>query len=846
MAITDKAIDKWVRDPLFSIVKRFLNERLKIVREEGDLTDRILAEDRYLGMSPNDFIIESVLTGPDGVKRVCLVNKTRHFARVDMPVSGDKITLKEVLYDQDVNFVIVLNKDDFIDKFKKGQVQNKMLYLAWRNTYGFCVKNEDALDMKVISSLMKDIFFEHMSLERVDETTIDPETLTSGTVTLKDDVIPDSLLHVFIIENIMEELGIGKIKVEMATSYGGTRGGVIRAPITLTLNEQDITAAATITFTSPNHRIHFDRSTNKLECIFSIIRGSRTTILTENAVMQISYNGPEGVAVKDVPLVFTIHKDMVTEMTIHGHPVTMDVPSGMKMGIVVTGMISTEYIKFTLIPGTLRSMIYGINLNRKGDYSGGPLFVGPVSAVPPADGRLYDLVTGMFSHEKDGKITYGQVFIEIDIVQPRTQYTGLDELNIFKGVLIGQKDRGKVYAYSVSAEGVEVPGDSLVYDLGAMGSQGIANMLGPASNKTNIVGFVKEGSAPGLAVEETVQVRVGYPKNGLYYERVDPLTLKCFKPSDVQLVRVALPLVNLKKYDTAPLPFMVIVNGVNVTATVGHGVTEATNQVRRPVGYTIGPEFACQVLNVIGEGGKVKAVYNVDMMVDGAMNRYSFDQEYMLEKWTGNDTVFVPDTVAVKGKTGTSGKITGRMYYKDVLAGQTPALTAESTFIPGFAISPIQGSGNVTTINYYFTGTGSSGRSVLKIARKANPDPLDIATLNVDAIIIPVDGFSDVIAGETTVKTMKSTQVLYALEYDGVPVPVNDPRVTLTMVPPAEYVDKLSISTTNTTGFTVYVNMTVPVGETVPVGVTIELDFRPDGNTVIRRTRSTLLKIVAE
>lgn len=836
-----KVFPRWVKDPLYSCVKNFLQKRWDLIKQEGDLVDRNLAEDRYQGMSPASFIIESTHTTPDGVERACLIRRDRQFTRVDMVI--EKVNLRQVFDDQKVSYDTIMNKDDFIKKFKQNAVQGKLFYLTWRNGFGICISREEAQTLTKADELFNNVFFEELILNIEDN--VNPETLVTGTVVINDKALNPSVIQVFIIEDVIEVLQLDKIHHNFPPTMIAKRGEQVRHLMSLTVADDDVTANVNLVFTTSDGRVACSKSPNNLESVFDFIRGSSTAELTDTITIDMSTNYNGKIFTQKAVIQVTIAQDTLSSLKLTGYPVTVSCPSGMKMALVIKGTLNDAPINFSQAPSNLTSMLYGINLVSKGLYNGGLLYVGLVNKIVQPNEVFKDLVKGQFGYNEGSNAYKATAFIETEIVQPRTQYTQLDLVEPLVTTLSGVMNTEGELSYKVSCEGKVVPNTNLDYLNGVLGARRLLEIQTTRSVDKVAYKLIKDSGVPGQTIYDDVIFSTSYINpNGLLFERNDKLKVEVKKASSVQVVKTQPDIINVNKYDIGALPFKVLVNGDDVTPYLIVNITDSTNQIRKPLSNPSSLR-AWQVLNVLSNGGQVSVTFTFTTVVDGVNYSSDFIQKFNLAKWTGKDTVFIPNPVTINGKSGDKGSITGYLYYQDKLAGSSASIVQSSTsLIPGFTLEPLK-QGNPLVLNYLLSGTGSNGVSHLAISRNGSSADADVALIDINTTILPDDGVKLNVQGINNTKVYELGLIPSTITYQGNSVPLNDPRVTLTLKALNQPDGILVMDGVDSAGTKIRyrVNTDIPMGTTLGIDSEVDLVFKPDATTALNRAAQTLINV---
>lgn len=408
-----KVFPKKINDPLFSIVKQFFKQRHEIVNEQGNIVERHLADTRYSDLKPEDFMIESVYTDDDGSKKICLVKRDKSFARVDIPVS--KVSIVTIAKDFNREVVVCNTLTDFKNKFNRKEVQGKLLHLVWRNALGYCVKNEEALGLEKFNELMGDIFFEKSEFYRENETFIDKKDFTSGGVLITDDSVGTEPVHLFVEELVQEQLDLNTVTDNFPSSLSGKRGEEVRFTNLFTVNGIDVTAKTELTYRSKNSYISGKQSPNKLESIFTFIKGSISSVLNDEVEISINVTHDDYIFSKVVTVGFVVNHDEIGNLIVSAQTETIRTSTLYKLGIVVKCQVNGTDATPDVYPNWLTCKLTNDKYTLDKTWKDGLLYIGvPTTILPDYNSSFKDLITGEFSYQEEK----GNLFVELEVVKP--------------------------------------------------------------------------------------------------------------------------------------------------------------------------------------------------------------------------------------------------------------------------------------------------------------------------------------------------------------------------------------------------------------------------------------------
>ena len=769
-----KVFPKKINDPLFSIVKLFFKQRHEIVNEQGDLVERYLADVRYSDLKPEDFMIESVYTDDDGSKKICLVKRDKSFARVDIPVS----TVSVVTIAKDFNReVVVCNTlTDFKNKFNRKEVQGKLLHLVWRNALGFCIKNEEALNLIKFNELMGEFFFEKTELYRENETFIDKKDFTSGGVLITDDSVGTEPVHLFVEELVQEQLDLNTVTDNFPSSLSGKRGEEVRFTNLFTVNGIDVTAKTELTYRSKNGFISGKQSPNKLESIFTFIKGSVTSVLNDEVEIGINVTHDDYIFSKVVTVSFVINQDEVGNLVVTAQTETIRTSTLYKLGIVVKCQVNgTEVIPDTY-PNWLACKLTNDKYTLDKTWKDGLLYTGvPTTILPDYNSSFNDLIIGEFSYQGNK----GNLFVELEVAKPLGKQDQLELVNLEPVLIKGEKgDIGSV-TYQVKLKDKPIALNQCGVNTGMVGQRQLINVT---DVDTESFGYeiVQDSNSPGMIITDTINFGLKYPaSNGELYSRTDKLNVEVIKVSTVDLRPRNSFNKTVERYQKGPLPFQVYINGNESSDKVRDVTIE--NSETSPVILSFDP-WTIQDTWIVVDGESTTANKKVNfkfkVLVDGIEKDFSWEQEFEILGYTGPDLVLLPKSKDLEGRELETGEFDVCVYNKRERINTRVQYKPElSTLYPNINFNPLK---KVTeqfiTIGYSLVEQGSVA-SILKFNDRNNSD--DIGELLVNSEIQPSYPLKVNMDGTVSIESYLNNKLNVSVSYNGSSVLLTDPRITV-------------------------------------------------------------------
>ncbi|QDB70331.1 hypothetical protein CF8_0161 [Aeromonas phage CF8] len=844
MAIEKKVFPRWIRDPLFTPIKQFLNKQLALINKEGTLTERLLAKERYQGMKPEDFVAEDIDHGSDGVNRFCLVRRNKQFARVDLNL--EQVRLRDIFIDQSVSYLTINTMGDFIYQFKQGNVQGKVLYLVWRDAFGVCLDNNQLLDLQKTDELFKHIFFDELSLERVDEPTIDPDTLTSGVVRIKDRTCSDELVHVFVTENIIEQLALDRLVDNFPPTLMGRRGDTLRHALKIMIGDEDVTGRATINYSTGQQRINCSTTGNKLESVFKIIRGNKTQETMETITIDISVEFMGELFTKQTQIAVRIVSDIPSQLTLMGYPVEVTVPCGKQIGVVVKGFVNGSQINFTQMPSFLTSMVSNTTLNNFGAYRGGVLYLGTCNPVVEEGQQLLDLVKGQFTYISANVTHTASVFVDLVINPVDPNFPVLVNDRLEPSAFSGEVDTLGEFFYVNSLGGVVIPTASLDIPNGELGTRRLIRFTGTTPDKIQYM-LVNGTNGAGEIETDTVVFSVRYidQNTGLVYTRQDQITPTVITPSDIKLIPLTTANIIASKYESGKFPFRLLINGKEDYSKITDIAINDPNGFVRKTLFAERPFGEWQVLDT-GDTEQTSSVeFTVSLNIDNGVRTVKGIKAFTVNAWQGGELGVIPNAVLLKGKAGDGGITRYSFFNEDQFANAAVQFISEQSAIPPqLSFNPISVRNPEFVEASYQLHTQGNYSGDLVFSLGDDTDPLEGISVGLTANIEAGEELFFVVPGITTAKPLLPGEVLCQITYKGANIPINDPRVRLDVTPVGIAQGVISIGERTAIGFN-FISLidNVPMGGNIHYELIVEMSFVDEEGKTQTRTKEAVIEL---
>ena len=829
-----KVFPKKINDPLFSIVKQFFKQRHEIVNEQGDLVERYLADVRYSDLKPEDFMIESVYIDDDGSKRICLVKRDKSFARVDIPVST--VSVVTIAKDFNKEVVICNTLTDFKNKFNRKEVQGKLLHLVWRNALGFCIKNEEALNLIKFNELMGEVFFEKSELYRENETFIDKKDFTSGGVLITDESVGTEPVHLFVEELVQEQLDLNTVTDNLPSSLSGKRGDDVRFINLFTVDETDVTAKTELTYRSKNGYISGKQSPNKLESIFTFIKGSVSSVLNDEVEISINVTHDDYNFSKVVTVGFVINQDEVGNLIVSAQTESIRTSTLYKLGIVVKLQANGVEVTPDVYPNWLTCKLTNDKYTLDKTWKDGLLYTGvPTTIITDYNSSFKDLITGEFSYQGNTSV----LFVELEVTKPLGEQEQLELVNLEPVSIKGEKgDIGGVN-YQVTLKGSVVALNQCGLNTGLVGQRQLINVT---QIDTESFGYeiVQDSNSPGMVITDVINLGLKHPSsNGELYTRNDRLDVEVIKVSTVDLRPRTSFSKTVTKYQKGPLPFQVYINGNESSDKVRLVTIE--NSETSPVIINFDP-WTIKETWIVVDGGNQTSLQTVNfkfkVLVDGIEKDFSWEQEFEILGYSGPELVLIPGTKDIEGRELENGEFDVCVYNKRERINNRVQYNPElSTLYYNVTFSGIKKvTDQFITVGYNLVQQGLV-RSVLKYTDPNEPELL--GELNVVTNISPSYPLKVNMDGMVTIESYLSNKLNVSVTYNGVEVALNDPRVTVSVKLTSNEVFVKSIESN---GIILETTKSVPMGEVDVSEIDLEVRLL-DGTSLYRKEVGGLVQI---
>lgn len=648
MAELIKVNKKVINDPLYTPVIKFLKDRIAALEETGPADELALSKQRYDGLVAGDLIIESAVTFPDNVVRVCIVSRKTGFARVDIDIKY--VQMDDILTDFAVPMVEIEDVDHLKTYVKENQdIEPTLLFLKYKQTYGVLLTQSQATTHEGPMAAFGDLFFENFVTERDSLNSIDWETLESGTVTITDPSFGRGVYPLFVYELVLSEAQLPEITSNLPLSISTHRGEAFQIPNTYWFaGNQDITLTATVELSTKSGYAILERSSDKLEIEGTTIYGSATQVVNDQIVVRVTYDWAGRLVRKNFYVAMEIQKDVVNDLTLVTVPTDVTCTSGDLIEVSVTANYKGDVVEILIPPTLLRSQRnFGdlTYIRTKSDNT--MIYRGTVTGdVSGNQDQVTDLWSATFNYNNNGTNVSAIGYVSFTIVRkevrPTFSVTGVPTM------LTGYLGTMGSYTPVIKYGDEDIPLTEVGLTTGVQGSKGLIDI----TNVTNAAvswKIVADSGIPGVATIDNFQQR---------YEWLDPygvlqnftFTIQVLSKVDsiVEIVPVAPQPRNVNRYQFGGPTFTLMVNGVAANNLINSLTVSTVHE--GPIQYIINAANRPNNWFVVQADETQDTTYTANFIIsariDGENKIYNYPQEFIIAQYV-QGTPEVPDVPVV-------------------------------------------------------------------------------------------------------------------------------------------------------------------------------------------------------
>lgn len=791
MAELIKVNKKSINDPLYTPVVKFLKERIAELEINGPLDELELARERYTGIVAGDLVIENPVMFPDGITRVCFVSRKTGFARVDVDII--RVPVKEILDDFSIPLVEIADVENLKTYVKANPAEHVLLWCKWLNTYGVLLSQQAARTIAGPMAAFGDLFFNEYTATRESLTTIDYDTLESGTVKIADPSFGQATYPLFIYELVLDEANIPEITSNLPATITTQRGKNFVIPNTYWFNTTtDIT-------TDPNTIVELTtgsgytipkRSSDLLSIEGETIYGSATSVVNDDIIVRVTYTWNNRPVKKTFKISVVIEKDTEYDLTFEITP--NDIMAAKNDVVEVSVKALYEGTQVTIAAPTPKfisekgygDLIYQETLDDGTMIYSGTI-IGQLPALVESDNELY---TAEFSYDHSGQPVIAPAYINMTLVKPEA-LPKFELRGLTSGVRGYLNDSGLMEVSAFYGD-THIPATDLGIKPGIKGTKQLIRFDSVVAGGINYT-LIKDDEIPGSTINDTFEQRfVWIGPNGIRNIITRNINVEVKKLSAFEVVPVSPQPLIVTKYQSGPPPFKLMVNGEDVTRDIsGYSFEDPINYIR----HQSGNDFNWMVLNAsIEEDTPTTVTFKFKYTVDGTWEDFTYDQQFVVKKWESANpaepdfntkVVAIPYSANITGLTDEDGYFDFMVYNEDTDITATAVVQTERTIVPtGITFKKIEyvSSANVIRVSYSKnTPTSAPGKIYVTRPGVVNPTDADTALVSISTnvtqsrILILKDYQKDVTL-EVDTEATASVELTFA----GGPITLTDPNLT--------------------------------------------------------------------
>ena len=190
---------KKIYDPLFSSIKKYLENQLTLIIAEGNEERIKVAKQRYENLRYMDVQIESAVKFDNGKIRACFVSRSRGFFHADALL--EKVDFETILKDQEVVLEGEFTTETILTTIKEQGLESGVYYLTDTKEI-VLVLSERRTTVEAIYKLFEETHWYEMTLTIPDSK--DPVTERSGSVLIKSLNMDDKVVPIYYKPHIWE------------------------------------------------------------------------------------------------------------------------------------------------------------------------------------------------------------------------------------------------------------------------------------------------------------------------------------------------------------------------------------------------------------------------------------------------------------------------------------------------------------------------------------------------------------------------------------------------------------------------------------------------------------------
>jgi hypothetical protein len=190
---------KKIYDPLFSSIKKYLENQLTIITAEGNEEKIKVAKQRYENLRYMDVQIEPGVKFDNGKIRACFVSRSRGFFHADALL--EKVDFETILKDQEVVLEGGFTSKTILTTIKEQGLDSGVYYLTDTKEI-VLVLSERRTTVEAVYKLFEETHWYEMTLTIPDSK--DPVTERSGSVLIKSLNMEDKVVPIYYKPHLQE------------------------------------------------------------------------------------------------------------------------------------------------------------------------------------------------------------------------------------------------------------------------------------------------------------------------------------------------------------------------------------------------------------------------------------------------------------------------------------------------------------------------------------------------------------------------------------------------------------------------------------------------------------------
>lgn len=784
MAAIEKANQKWLNDPLYTPVNKFLQKRLADLEAAGESEELNLARARYTGLLAGDLVIENPISFPDGKVQVCFVTRKTGFGRADVVI--EQVEVEEIVADFELPVVEIADLAALQEFVKTNTEQAVLLRLLYKDTYGILLTKASAQGTEGAMKAFGDLFFKSYDLNRPAEDYMDYVTLEAGTVTINDPACGEHVYPLFIQEDVLDYALTPELILVTNQPIITHRGEDFEHTINFFFDGVNVTTDVTTVISTGNGYVIPERNGNTGILNIQTIYGSSTASVEEEIIIRGSYPYKGRFVTKTFRIPVTVEKDAVYELTFNVNPETIEGRLGDSVFVAIQPLLRGEPVRINVPPAAFKSTFGFIDLKYSSTGEDGWMYYEGVVTrnVAEKDEPIGDYFTQEFSYtEPDSRIHKAPVNINGRFYSLKNQ-PKLDVVELTNSV-VGELNDVGIIRMKVMFMGEEKKLTDLGLRPGIKGNKGLIEFTVIHDDYIEYKLIKNSGSTGVKAIEDVITNLQLLYITGVVYKANPTINVTVRYLSVVAIVPNPVNPVNVVKYQDGAVPFKVMIDGVDKTVDLMDlALVSEGNYIR----FDSDNPKQWRVMDTPAEGGIVKVKFTWKQEYDDLVNDMEYDAEFDIEKWEGGNVGIYPRNFEIDGVNRQSGNLQFKTFYlDDNISPNAKTLNDQFTIPDNISVTAFAyvAETKFNTLSYVKDLPGAGlGQIVVTDSRIENPVADDIGFGEVDvnvtqAQILELVSMTD----KKDAPIDDEVNIPIKLQYAGVEIDLDDPLLRLELAP---------------------------------------------------------------